>query len=445
MIVTKIALPRRTFLRGMGATVMLPLLDAMVPALSATAKTAANPVPRLGFFYVPNGMEMPAWTPKGEGTRLELLPILRPLAPARDHMVVVSGLSNLQAEQVGVGAGPHTRSHTAWLSGVRAKRTEGADIQAGKTMDQYAADVLGLDTQLRSLELALEPNDLVGNCDNGYSCAYVNSTSWRTRTTPLPMENNPRAVFERLFGDGGSASARLAQMRADRSILDVVSEDIARLHQTLGPQDRRTMSEYVDTIRDVERGIQRAAEQSRTTPLPSMSVPLGVPDLFDDYAKLMFDLQFLAYRADITRVVTFQVGREQSSRTYPEIGVRYGHHAVSHLKSAERPVLQEKLNTYHVTLFADLVEKMRTTPDGDGSLLDHSMLLYGAGMSVGDIHSPHDLPLVLVGGGCGQLKGGRHLRYPVDTAMMNLGLSLLDKVGVELEGLGDSTGRLADL
>ena len=445
MIVTKIALPRRTFLRGMGATLMLPLLDAMVPALTATARTAAKPVHRLGFFYMPNGMEMPVWTPEGEGTRLELSPILRPLASARDQVVVVSGLSNLQAEQFGVGAGPHTRSHAAWLSGVRAKRTEGADIQAGKTMDQYAADVLGLDTQLRSLELALEPNDLVGNCDNGYSCAYVNSTSWRTATSPLPMENNPRAVFERLFGDGGSVSARLTQMRVDRSILDLVREDMAGLHLSLGPRDRQTISEYFDAIRDVERRIQRAEEQSSTTPFPSMSVPLGIPGSFAEYIRVMFDLQVLAYRADITRVVTFQVGREQSSRTYPEIGVASGHHGLSHSKSPDRPILQEKLNTYHVALFAELIERMRTTPDGDGSLLDHAIFLYGSGMSNGDIHSPHDLPLVLVGGGSGQLKGGRHVRYPVDTPMMNLGLSLLDKVGVEVDALGDSTGRLADL
>jgi hypothetical protein len=445
MMIMKRALPRRTFLRGVGCAVALPFLDAMVPALSPTAKAASKAVPRLGFFYVPNGVETTAWHPKAVGTNFEFPPILRPLEPYRDRVVVVSGLSNLAAEQFGIGAGPHTRSHAAWLSGVRAKRTEGADIECGTTIDQLAAMKLGEETALPSLELTLESGFEHGNCDNGYACAYINSTSWRTATTPLPMEENPRAVFERLFGDGGSAAARLAQMKADRSILNIVTKDMARLRQTLGPTDRTVLNEYLDTVRDVERRIQKAEQHSATSPIPAVQQPFGVPDTYEDYIKLMFDLQFLAYQADITRVVTFQIGREQSARSYPQIGVSYAHHALTHSHVPEQPVLQEKINTYHVSLFAHLVDRMRTTPDGDGTLLDHAMLLYGSGMSIGDIHSPHDLPLVLVGGGCGQLKGGRHLQYAVDTPMMNLGLSLLDKVGVNVEKLGDSTGVLADL
>ena len=446
MIVSKTSLPRRTFLRGVGATLALPFLDAMVPALSALSQTAATPAMRLGFFYVPNGIQMGNFRPKGEGSAFEITPILAPLAPYRDQLIVFGGLANAQADPLDVGSGTHARAGAVWLNGARPKRTEGADIQAGTTIDQLAAEALGRDTPLSSLELALEPNYLVGNCEGGYSCVYVNTFSWRTPTMPMPMETNPQVVFERLFGDGGGQAARLARMRQDRSILDAVTEDMARLQGALGPQDRATVDEYVEAVRDVERRLQRTLRRSDSSPLPAIDPPLGIPDSFGEHARLMFDLQFLAYRGDFTRVSSFQLGRELSTRSYAELGVAEAHHDISHhQRNPEKMAKNTKINLYHMDLFSGLVEKMRATPDGDGSLLDHSMLLYGGGLGDGDLHLPHDLPLVLVGGGCGRIRGGRHLNYPADTPMMNLGLSLLDKVGVELESIGDSTGRLADL
>lgn len=446
MIVTKRSLPRRTFLRGLGATLGVPLLDAMVPAFTALAQTAAKPVQRLAFFYVPNGIQLVNWHSKTDGATLEITPILAPLAPFRDQTVMVSGLANSQADPLDVGSGSHARAAGVWLNGVRPKRTESADIQAGTTVDQFAARTLGKDTPLSSLQLALEPSFVVGNCEGGYSCAYVNTMSWQTPTMPLPMDTNPHVVFERLFGNGSDGSARLAQIRHDRSILDSVMEDMVRLQRHLGARDRSTVDEYLGAVRDVEQRLQKTA--NRTDPLssPAMDAPLGIPDSFDEHAKLLLDLQLLAFQADITRVVTFQIARELSVRSYPEIGVVEAHHDISHYaNNPEKMVKNTKINTYHMGLFAHLVEKMHSTADGDGSLLDHSMMLYGSGMGDGNLHRHHDLPLVIVGGGCGQLKGGRHLRYANDRPMMNLGLSLLDKVGVELETIGDSTGRLTDL
>jgi hypothetical protein len=440
MIITKMALPRRTFLRGIGATLALPFLDAMVPALSALAKTAGTPAMRLGFFYVANGVTMDAWHPRGEGTSFEISPILTPLAPFRDQMIVVKGLANIAAEGT---TGVHSRCHTAWLNGTTPKKTEGADIQAGTTIDQHAARKLGQDTLLDSLEMCLEPRGFVGACDNGYSCAYGNTFSWRTPTTPMPMEDNPRVVFERLFGAAGSPAQRAAQIRTDRSILDAVTADIAQLQRTLGPADRATVGGYLDAVRQVETRLQKAERVRDVT----IERPIGgIPDSDDEHARLMLDLQFLAYQADITRVSSLQISRESSSRTYPQIGVPNAHHEVSHHQNRpERLALNAKINTYQCSLFAHLVEKMRSTPDGDGTLLDHAILVYGAGMGDGNAHAPRDLPIVVMGGGCGQLRSGRLLKAPVDTPMMNLGLTLLDKVGVELESLGDSTGRLADL
>lgn len=446
MIVRKLSLPRRTFLRGIGATLGLPLLDAMVPAFTALAQTAANPVPRLAFFYVPNGIQLINWHPKSDASSLEITPILSPLAPFRDQMVMVSGLANSQADALDIGSGSHARAAGVWLNGVRPKRTEGADIRAGTTVDQFAASKLGKDTPLSSLQLALEPSFVVGNCEGGYSCAYVNTMSWQTPTMPLPMETNPHLVFERLFGDGSGGPARLAQMRNDRSILDAVKEDMVRLQRNLGPRDKTTVDEYLSAFRDVEQRLQKTANRTDPTSAPAIDAPLGIPDSFDDHAKLLLDLQLLAFRADITRVVTFQIARELSTRSYPDIGVSEAHHDISHYaNNPEKMAKNTKINTYHVGLFAHLVEKMRATPDGDGSLLDHSMLVYGSGMGDGNLHRHHDLPIVIVGAGCGQLEGGRHLRYPNDTPMMNLGLSLLDKVGVELDTIGDSTGRLGNL
>ncbi len=447
MIVTKKALPRRTVLRGIGATVALPFLDAMAPALTATARTVANPLPRLGFVYAPNGMFLPNFHPVGAGGKgFEMSPILKPLEPYREQMVVVSGLSNRGLVSTNEGGGVHTRAHGGWLSGVLPKRTEGADIEAGKTIDQYAADTLGADTSLRSLELTTDSNFTVGNCENGYSCTYQNSTSWRTATTPLPHERDPRVVFQRLFGDGGSVEARLAQMQTDRSILDSVTESIGRLERRLGLRDRTSVEEYLDAVREIERRIQRAEQSNATTPLPTVEQPSGVPDDYDEHVSLLFEMLVLAYQADVTRVSCTQMARELSGRTYPNIGVPEAHHSVSHHQLDPHNIEQyTKINTHQMSLFAGMVERMHNTPDGDGTLLDHTILLYGTGMGDGDHHTPYNLPVTLVGGGCGQLAGGRHMVYELDTPFMNLGVSLLDKVGARVDTVSDSTGRLAEL
>ena len=447
MFVTKKALPRRVVLRGLGATIALPFLDAMVPALTATAQTAAAPVPRMAFFSVPNGMFLPNFHPKGGGgTDFELTPILQPLAPLRDQMVVLSGLSNLGVESPSEGSGVHTRASGGFLTGVRVKKTEGSDLRSAKTIDQYAADKLGADTSLRSLELTVDSNFQVGNCENGYSCAYVNSNSWLTPTTPLPHESDPRVVFQRLFGDGGSVEARLVQMKRDRSMLDSVSESISRLEKQLGIRDLTMLEEYLDAIREIERRIQRAEQNNDVTPLPELAQPSGIPDDYDEHAKLLHDLLVLALQAGVTRVSSMQMARELSGRTYPAIGVPEGHHTVSHHQLDPHNVEQyTKINTYHMSLFARLLERMRAIPDGDGTLLDHSIMLWGSGMGDGDHHTPYDLPITLVGGGCGKLRGGRHLQYKMDTPFMNLALSLLDKVDVHLDSLADSTGRLTEV
>ena len=442
MIIKKLALPRRTFLRGMGATLALPLLDAMVPAASALAQTAAAPVKRLGFIYIPNGANMAKWTPATDGRGFDLSPTLSPLEPVREHVIVPTGLAQRQAEAWGDGNGEHSRASGVWLNGVHPKRTEGADVRAGTTVDQLAAREIGQDTPLPSLELAIENSYVVGNCDNGYSCVYTNTISWASPTTPLPMEHNPRVVFERLFGEGGTTAERLARMQEDRSILDAVREDMHALQRSLGPDDRTRVTQYLDAVREIERRIQRTEAQAEDATLPEdLSRPVGVPDSFDEHARLMFDLQALAFQADITRVFTFLIGREQTAQSYPQIGVPEPHHATSHHQlDPQKLESYAKINTYHVDLLSSFLQKLNATPDGDGSLLDHSMILYGGGISDGDQHSHIDLPLVLAGGGAGQLDGGRHIRYPTDTPMTNLLLAMLDKVGVRTELLGDSTG-----
>ena len=448
MIVTKKSLSRRTVLRGLGATVALPFLDAMTPALASTAtRAAAAPVQRLGFIYAPNGMFLPNFHPVGGGGKgLEITPILEPLRPYKDQMVVVSGLSNYGVVSPNEGGGVHTRAHGGWLNGVLPKRTEGADLRAGKTIDQYAADKLGANTSLRSLELTTDSNYQVGNCENGYSCAYLNSTSWRSATIPLPQERDPRVVFQRLFGDGGSVAARLAQMQTDRSILDSVTESIRGIERRLGVADRVMVTDYLDAVREVERRIQRAEEGNASRPLPSVDQPAGVPEEYEEHVTLLFDLLLLAYQADVTRVSCFQLARELSGRTYPGVGVPEGHHTVSHHQLDPHNIAQyTRINVHHMTLFAGLVEKMRNTPDGDGTLLDHTIMLYGTGMGDGDRHTPYNLPVTLVGGGGGTLEGDRHLKYELHTPFMNLGLSLLEKVGVDVERIADSTGTLRNL
>ena len=444
MFISKMALPRRTFLRGLGATLALPLLDAMIPAL--TAQSAVKPVPRLGFFYVPNGTYLPNFHPQTVGKGFEMTPVLKPLEALRDHIVVVSGMANKGAETMSEGGGVHTRCGSSWLSGVRPKKTEGADIECGTSIDQMAAAVIGKDTPLNSLQLALDYDFVVGSCENGYSCVYQRTFSWKTPTTPMPMEGNPRAVFERMFGEGGTAAERFARMRQDRSVLDLALQDMAMLTRRLGVRDRLAVDEYLTAVRDVEQRIQRAENRTDASTVAVPEEPVGVPDSFDDHAKLMLDLTLLSYQADVSRVVAFQFSRELSGRAYPWIGVPDGHHGVSHHQmDPEKIAKATKINAYHVSLFARLLDKMRNTPDGDGTLLDHSIMMYGTGMGDSDHHTPVNMPTILAGGGCGTLEGGRHLQYAENTPMMNLGVTLLNKVGVKVDRIADSTGQLADL
>lgn len=443
MIVTKRALPRRTFLRGAGATLALPLLDAMVPAMSAIGKTPAAPKSRLSFIYVPNGAVMNRWTPADSGRAFSFTPTLLPLEPFRDQTLVVSNLAQMQANSFDDGAGDHSRGTAAWLSGVHAKRTEGADVQLGITADQIAAREFGRYTQLASLELALETIDLVGNCDNGYSCAYMNTLSWRNGTTPLPVETNPRKVFKRLFGQGDDPEQRRARLRENQSMLDSVLRDITKLQKSLGPADGRRVTEYLDAIRDIERRIQRAEEQHAKSDLPLGDVPVGIPDTFEDHVQLMFDLQLLAYQGDVTRVITFLIGRELSNRTYPAIGINEAHHSLSHHQNDAGKIEKlAKINTYHVQKLAAFLGKLRDTPDGDGSLLDSLTLVYGSGLSDGNRHDHSPLPTLVIGGGSGRLRGGAHITCPKDTPMTNLLLTVLNAAGVREDKLGDSTSAL---
>jgi len=451
MIVTKLALPRRTFLRGLGATVALPLVDAMVPAFSATVKSAAKPICRMGFIYVPNGVAMNDslnyWTPKGSGAGFDFSPILAPLVPHRDRLTIVSGLAQKQGESLGDGNGEHTRACATWLAGVHPKKTEGSDIRLTTTADQIAAAHLGKETVLPSMEMIASEIDLVlgGQCEAGYSCAYMNTVSWQSPTTPLPVENNPSVIFDRLFGEGGSPDERLDRMKRKRSLLDRVNSDLARLQRSLGPSDRLRISEYLDAVREVERRIQMAEEQNSNSTLPVPNRPIGIPSQYDDHLRLLYDLQWLAYQGDLTRVFSLMYGRELNSRSYPEIGISEPHHGLSH--HGDRPEQIEKfsrLNTYQVQLFAYFLDKLRSTPDGDGNLLDHTILLYGGAMSNPNVHLHVNLPLVVAGGGAGTLKGGRHLTFDPakNVPMTNLLVSLLDKAGVAVERLGDSNGRI---
>ena len=449
MIVTKKYLPRRTFLRGMSATLALPLLEGMVPAFASVENSAAKPVRRLFTGYVPNGVMMDKWTPATEGSEFDLPMILKPLKPFRDQLVVVSGLTCEAAMPLpGEGSGDHVRAAASFLTGVHPKKTEGPDIRAGLSMDQIAARELGKETQLTSLELALDPNELVGACEAGWSCAYSNTLSWRNPSTPLPMENQPRAVFERLFGDTDDTTqaARRERIAEDRSILDSLVQEVAGLQQSLGPSDRTKVTQYLDAIRDIERRIQRAEEQSDRE-LPQIDRPAGgIPDTFAEHARLMFDLQTIAYQADLTRVITFMMSREVSPRTYPELGIPDSHHGLSHHQNNLDQIEKlNRINLHHIEQLTYFLNKLRSTTDGDGSLLDHTTILYGCGISDGNQHLHTNLPILVAGGGSGQIKGGRHIRYPEDTPLTNLQLTLLHKVGVKTESLGDSTGQLEHL
>ncbi len=442
MFITKKALQRRTFLRGMGATVALPLLDAMVPAMTALAASPAAPVRRLGFVYIPMGAYMKQWTPAGgTGVLGDLPPILASLAPVKDQLTVVSNLELRNAYP-----GTHATSNAAFLSAATSKWTESTDYELGTTVDQVAAQHIGMGTRLPSLELAMDLLTTVGQCDNGYACVYQNNLSWSSPTTPLPSEAHPRVAFERLFGDGGTAAQRQAELRKKASLLDFVNEDIAKLKSKLGPDDRSKVSQYLDTVREVERRIQKAEAEAADSHLPDLDRPIGVPAAYADHARLMFDLQVLAFQGDVTRVITFQLARETSTRTYPEIGVPDPHHPLTHNGgSAEKLEQVAKINAFHVSLFAGFLEKLKSTRDGDGTLLDHSMYLYGSGMSNGDKHDHVDLPIMVAGGGAGQMKGGRHVRYAEPTPLANLHLTLLEKAGVRQDHFADSNGKVTEL
>jgi hypothetical protein len=445
-IVTKKHLSRRTLLQGLGVAVSLPLLDSMIPALTAQSKTAANVVPRVGFVYVPHGAVMDKWTPVGTGADFELGPILSPLAKHRSDVIVLSNLCHRQAEALGDGGADHARSSSTWLNGVHAKKTEGEDVRAGTTIDQLAAQKIGQDTRFPSLELGTEDmTGLIGACDVGYSCAYMNTISWSTPTTPLPMEINPRVVFERLFGEGGTLPERLARMAEDKSILDQITSSVPRLQKGLGSRDRTRMNEYLENIREIERRLQIAEKQAGAQ-VAVPNAPVGVPDSYEEHVALMYDMLALAYQADMTRVFTFMMARELSQRSYPQVGVADPHHATSHHQdNPEKLAKLVKIQNYHLTLFTRFLDKLQATPDGDGRLLDHTTLLYGSCMSNSNLHNHNPLPTLLAGGGAGRLKGGRHLKYPENTPMSNLLLTVLNKVGVPADKIGDSTGPLADV
>jgi len=437
MLITKKHLPRRTFLRGVGVTLALPLLDSMIPAQTLTRKTAAAASPRLGFVYVPHGAIMDKWTPATEGSGFEFPPILKSLEPFRDRLNIVSGCGHRAADSTAV----HSLSPTTWLSGVRPKPTQGTDAFAGVTADQIAAMAIGQDNILPSMELAIEDHSgLIGACDRDYGCIYMNTLSWRTPTTPLPMEVNPRKVFERMFGQGGSAADRLARIDSDRSILDAVTKEATGLQAKLGPQDRIKISEYLENVREIERRIQKASQQVD----PNMKLPeqpAGIPFSYEEHVGIMYDLLALAYQANVSRVFTFMMAREVSNRTYPQVGVSDGHHATSHHQNrADKIEKLVKIQTYHLTLFSKFLQKLNTTQDGDGSLLDHSLILYGSNMSNSNAHNHFPLPTLVLGGGAGTIKGGHHIKQPDHTPMTNVLLTMLHKAGVEVESLGDSTG-----
>jgi len=444
MMIFQKAVPRRAFLRGLGVTVALPLLDAMLPAFARAAESA-SPV-RLGVVYVPNGIIMSNFTPATEGASFEMTPILAPLAPFREKMLVLSGLAHKTALALaGEGAGDHARAAATFLSGVHPKKTEGAGIQAGVTVDQFVAKELGKDTQLTSLELALDSTEVVGSCDGGYSCAYTNTLSWRAPTSPMPMENKPRAVFERLFGDSDSTNPqeRLARMQRDRSVLDFVTEEVSRMTKGLGPNDRAKLNEYLEAIREVERRIQKAEEQA-SRELPSLERPEGVPATFTEHAKLMADLYTLAWQTDMTRVTTFMMGQESNSRVYNELGFSDAYHPLTHHQKDPGKIAKViQIDTLHTEMLAYLLDRLEATPDGEGSLLDHSMIVYGCGISDGNLHTHENLPVMVVGGGNGTIRGGRHIRYPDGTPTSNLYVALLEKLGMPVESFGDSTGKLA--
>jgi hypothetical protein len=442
---TKKALHRRTFLRGAGAVVALPLLDSMVPAFAAGPK----PISRIAFVYTANGIIMRDWTPAQEGSTFEYSKTLKPIEPFRNQTLVLSGLEHHNGESLGDGAGDHARAGATWLTGVHPKKTQGADIENGISVDQILANEIGHQTPLPSLELGLEDVRMVGGCDSGYSCAYSNTLAWSSPTTPLPYETNPRAVFERMFGDGETTDkeARAMRSRENRSLLDFVLADAARLSTNLGATDRRKMSDYLDSVREVERRIQKAEEQNAAAnPVPALDRPDGIPPTFEEHIQLMYDLMTIAFQADLTRVVTMMYSREGGNRTYRSIGVPDAHHGLSHhMNDPAKMARLQLIDMHHIDMLGHFLGKMQEAKDGDGSLLDHSMIVYGSSLSDSNRHLHDNLPVLLMGGGNGKLRPGRHVRYPKPTPMTNLYLTLLDMVGVREEKIGDSTGKVQHL
>ena len=452
MIVTKKAIPRRTLLRGVGATLALPFLDGMVPALTALAKTAAKPIARLCTVYVPNGIMMEHWTPAAEGRSYEFTPILKPLEPFRNHLLVLSGLDNTGAMSRTGSGGGHAKPAGAFMTGIEPLQTTSSmSLDLGVSMDQIVAKAIGQDTPLPSLELGLEGTDTVngvGTCDVGYSCAYQNTMAWSGPSTPLPAEANPRVVFERLFGsvDSTDPKVREARLRRQSSIIDSVLDKVHALEGRLGNRDRAKLGEYLESVREIERRIQNTETNARE--LPTVESPTGIPVSYDEHARLMFDMQALAFQTDTTRVITFQIGREQSGATYPQIGVSDSHHPISHHGGDKRKIASlVKINTYHASLFGYFLDRLESTSDGDGTLLDNAMVLYGSGISDSHRHDIRNLPIVLAGGGAGRIQSGRHIKYPDRMQRLtNLQLTLLNAMGVETEAFGDSTGeRLQEL
>jgi hypothetical protein len=443
MIITKKALPRRTLLKGLGATLALPLLDAMIPSLKAQAKTPADPrrLRRLGFVYMPMGSDISRWTPADDDVLDQLSPTLSSLDPVKKK---VSILTNMELRNAYPGT--HATSNAAFLSAATARRTESTDYHLGTTVDQIAARELGRDTQLPSLELSMDLSSMVGQCDNGYACVYQNCLSWSSPTTPLPAEAHPRIVFENLFGEGGTAAERRASLRKQASLLDSITGELSRIQKQLGPGDRRRIDEYLASVRDVERRIQNAEAATNDRPLPDVDRPAGVPASYADQARLMFDLQLLALQGDITRVVTFQMARETSNRVYSEIGITEPHHPLTHHGNDPDKIAKvAKINQFHVSLFSEFLQKLAKTPEGDGSLLDHVLYLYGSGMGNPNVHDHVNLPIIVAGGAAGNMRGGRHVKYATPRPLASLYLTMLDKVGVHLDSFADSQGPVDEL
>lgn len=444
MIITGKHIERRSFLKGVGVAIGLPMLDAMIPALSAAGKLPKSPT-RMSFVYVPNGIVMDNWTPATLGAGFEMNGILKPLLPFRNQTLVISGLMDNNGNALGDGGGDHARAASSFLTASHPKKTEGADIHVGVSADQVVAEFVGSNTRLRSLELGLDDSRTVGHCDSGYSCAYTNSISWRSPTTPLPPEANPRAVFERLFGDIDTsldAATRARRARYRKSLLDMTLGETRSLASTLGASDKRKVDEYLDSIREVEKQIEMAETDGRNV-VPGMDAPAGIPAAFADHAKLLFDLQAIAFQSDLTRVTSMVIGREGSVRTYDEIGVSDPHHPLSHHRNmADALAKLTKINTYHMELFAQFIAKLKSIPDGDGTLLDRSMILYGCGIADSNRHTHEKLPILVMGGANGGVNTGRHITTKEDTPVANLFLTMMDRMGVQKDSFGDSTAKL---